>query len=108
MRSSAPPLSRTARLCPLFSSTSSLYISELLVGGSGGPPEEEEEEEEEAPTTCWEKHMDRFQTDLSTATKPRSQEDGRNRSVAFTSTAVFTPTLLADRSASFTVVTRVS
>lgn len=48
------------------------------------------------------------ETDLSTATKPRSQEDGRNRSVAFTSTAVFTPTLLADRSASFTVVTRVS
>lgn len=27
---SAPPLSRTARLCPLFSSTSSLYIPELL------------------------------------------------------------------------------
>lgn len=48
------------------------------------------------------------ETDLSTATKPRSQEDGRNRSVAFTSTAVFTPTLLADRGASFTVVTRVS
>lgn len=56
MRSSAPPRSRTASLCPLFSSTSSLNISELVLGGSGGPPEEEEEEE--APTTCWEKHMD--------------------------------------------------
>lgn len=57
-RGSAPPLSRTARLCPLFSSTSSLYIPELLAGGSGRPLEEEEEEEAAAPTTCEERCMD--------------------------------------------------
>lgn len=53
----SPPLSRTARLCPLFSSISSLYIPELWTDRSGGTAEEHE-----APTACQQKSRDYCQT----------------------------------------------
>lgn len=110
MRTSAPPLSRTARLCPLFSSTSSLYIPELSAGGSGGPPEEEEE----APRTCWEKRMDRLQTQKLMSPPPQSQEVKRTfffskrlkRSSHFPACLRTHTTSSIGRSASFTVLTR--
>lgn len=110
MRTSAPPLSRTARLCPLFSSTSSLYIPELSAGGSGGPPEEEEE----APRTCWEKRMDRLQTQKLMSPPPQSQEVKRTfffskrlkRSSHFLACLRTHTTSSIGRSASFTVLTR--
>lgn len=49
----SPPLSRTARLCPLFSSISSLYIPEPWTDRSGGTAEEHE-----APTACQQKSRD--------------------------------------------------
>lgn len=53
----SPPLSRTARLCPLFSSISSLYIPEPWTDRSGGTAEEHE-----APTACQQKSRDYCQT----------------------------------------------
>lgn len=53
----SPPLSRTARLCPLFSSISSLYIPEPCTDRSGGTAEEHE-----APTACQQKSRDYCQT----------------------------------------------
>lgn len=61
-----PPLSRTARLCPLFSSISSLYIPELWMDLSGVTPEAHG-----APIPCQEKRVHSLQSALlAITTKP--------------------------------------
>lgn len=61
-----PPLSRTARLCPLFSSISSLYIPELWMDLSVVTPEAHG-----APIPCQEKRVHSLQSALLGITRSR-------------------------------------
>lgn len=67
---SVPPLSRTARLCPLFSSTSSLYIPEVGTARSDGPPEEQG-----APRPCEEEPEHHHNLQHQTCITTRSSEN---------------------------------
>lgn len=68
-----PPLSRTARLCPLFRSISNLYIPELWSDRSGGTVDEQE-----TPTACqWTKKTKQKNQGLM----PNTQKEGTSYAI---------------------------